>query len=206
MKTQFTTKLFLILLFQFIGIYNCSYASLLEKISPRLKKYPYFSSYKLQYAGEIGLLSIGLGKQVRPWYEYTLMYGYVPSFNQAHDIHTLALKQDFTLYRSSNQQWRTYFDLAIIMALGEHYWPAFHTEGMKKWYYYESGLEGIFALGLEYRMQGDGEWKKFKSKNFSFYAEAGLLAHWLVFYYNNPNTVKLSDMATITFGVNYYFR
>ncbi len=133
------------------------------------------------------------------------MYGYVPSFNDAHDIHSLALKQDFTLFRYQDQ-YRLYFDFSILLALGQHYWPAFHIQGMPKWYYYESGLEGIMAMGIEYRFNNAGEWKSFKAKNMALYAEAGLLAHWLVFYYQNPHTVELRDMATITFGLNYYFR
>lgn len=154
---------------------------------------------KGQFAGEIGFLSVGAGVRFASWYELTAMYGFVLAFLDVDDIHTIALKNDFSFYRPSSIM-RLYFNASLLIVLGKKYWPAFYRDDMKAWYYYNSGAEGIFSLGFEYMLP-----KKWGMGNIGIYTEYGILAQWLYFYVDNYGDVPFFDTTTLTFGVNYNF-
>lgn len=154
---------------------------------------------KVQYAGEVGFISVGVGMKFATWYELTAMYGFVPAFLDVDDIHSIALKNDFSFYRPSDK-WRFYLDLTLVLAMGKKYWPAFHDNNMKEWYYYNSGMEGILAFGFEYSLP-----KSLGMENFSVYGEYGVLAQWLYLYKDHSEYIPFKDITTLTFGFNYSF-
>ncbi len=148
---------------------------------------------KGQYAGELGVLSAGFGKRLTSWYQLTGMYGYVPAWDEAKSIHTVALKQDFKLWQATANV-QIYFDLTVLHAFGDLMQPTLREEGQSLWDSINNSSEVIFALGGEYRLT-----------KLAFYSEAGILGHWLLYHMNNTETVSLADSFTITFGFNYYF-
>ena len=148
---------------------------------------------KGQYAGELGVASLGFGKRFTSWYKLTGMYGYVPAWDDAHAIHTIALKQDFKLWQI-NSNLQSYFDLTILHAFGNLMQPTLKEEGQSLWDSINNSSEAVLALGGEYRF-----------KNVALYSEIGVLGHWLFYYLGNTDTVTLADSVTITFGFNYYF-
>ncbi|MCK5884155.1 MAG: hypothetical protein KAG61_10715 [Bacteriovoracaceae bacterium] len=183
--------LFLFSLISFLSV--SSYAST-EKNEGR-----YLDYAKGQFAGEIGFLSVGVGKKFSDWYQLTGMYGYVPPAIDVDDIHTIAFKNDFTFYRP-HQDISIYFDATILIVLGEKYWPALYNKNMTPFYYYNSGVEGILSFGTSYELP-----KKWGAEHFSIYTEYGVLAQWLYFYVDNYGVVPFFDITTLTFGVNYKF-
>lgn len=56
---------------------------------------------KMQFAGNLGVLSVGVGYQLFNKVVYTeLLYGYVPvSISKANEIHLISIKNTFPLYR-----------------------------------------------------------------------------------------------------------
>lgn len=76
----------------------------------------YIDFIKGQFAGEIGFVSAGVGMRFASWYELTMMYGVVPAFLDVDDIHTIALKNDFTFFRPRDDM-RLYFDVTLLIAL-----------------------------------------------------------------------------------------
>ncbi len=186
MGFQSMKKLFLIKLFIFISL-----------LSPFAwgKDTSFLDYTKFQFAGEIGFVSVGVGKEFTSWYQLTLMYGVVPAFLDVDDIHTIALKNDFNLYKYEDR-FRLYFDATIFMALGKKFWPAFHSDDMGAWYYYNSGSDFLLSLGSEYY---------FFDGKLGLYGEYGVVGQWLYFYLKNRETVEFSTITSLTVGLNYYF-
>ena len=83
----------------------------------------YFLDYlKMQHAGEIGELALGVGKKFNRIYSLDYMHGIVREETGGTTIETIALKNNFQLYRFSHVF--SYIDLYSGLA-------AYHVTGLK---------------------------------------------------------------------------
>lgn len=151
--------------------------------------------YNLQYAGEIGFLSLGVG--VYPTKRYTLgfMYGYVPPETaKGPGVQTIVLRQTYKLGNFYNIDFYTGLNLYHVMG------AEFKTSQMKdapRSYYPIGSIRGLLNLGTEVAFK--------HNKNLFLYFESGINDIWLVNYYNNPKTVSFLEHLSLGLGFKHRF-
>lgn len=154
----------------------------------------YVNHLNTQFAGEIGLFSLGLGKEFKR-YSVGGMYGVVPSeLSGGPLIETVALRQTYEFYH-----WKKlYFHLGVNL---------FHVLGVKyqtnnygntpKNYYPNASLRGLLNLGLSANLD-----KKEKSL---FYFETGLNDLAIVDFLNNSEVLRLDEEFSLALGLKQRF-
>jgi hypothetical protein len=73
----------------------------------------------MQYAGNIGVLSIGLGyKNFRDKMETNFFYGYVPAMNGGKEIHTVAVKNQYNFRKNHHaNNWYGYNSTGLTLQI-----------------------------------------------------------------------------------------
>ncbi|MBG58918.1 MAG: hypothetical protein CMJ16_00520 [Peredibacter sp.] len=159
----------------------------------------YFLDYlKMQHAGEIGELALGVGKKFNRIYSLDYMHGIVREETGGTTIETIALKNNFQLYRFSHVF--SYIDLYSGLA-------AYHVTGLKyqasrnnnypERYYRIGSIRGLFYLGLKGALEE-------ATKHEGFF-EAGINDIWIENYVNSPSTVNLFGYVSLALGYSYIF-
>lgn len=191
-QSRFTTTL--PLLAACLGVFPFSGAA-----NPTWYK-PDFAS--LQYAGNLGLLSLGLGKAFRDQRLWTsLHYGIVPPATGSETIHTLAVKTSLTLARTRLPNYTLrpfYLGLAVTYTLGEE----FDTRSGKPWpedYFPQAAFQFQPYLGaaLDKRLP-DG-------RQAGVYLEVGTLAKYLEHELQSQDYLTLGDVLNVALGATLQF-
>ena len=154
------------------------------------------SYLKTQYAGEIGQVSMGLGKKFKNFISLEFLYGVVSEDVNTEKIETFAVKNHYEIWseRAWNSNFQAYLGLGAFHVPGKKYQTAFHSNYPNN-YYSEASLRGMFYYGLEY------SYKKLKSN--SIYFENGINDIWLINFLNIPEEVRLNDHAFMALGWNF---
>ncbi len=143
----------------------------------------------LQFAGEVGFLSVGTGKAFS---RYTVggMYGLVPKeLAGGETIETVVLRQTYRFW-----DWRrfvSYVGLNAYHVLGLRYESSRYGRAPRS-YYPVSSVRGLLSLGGEVATNGE--------RDISFYAEAGLNDIWLTNWAVNGETVNPLDHVSLAMG------
>ncbi len=159
--------------------------------------FAYFIDHlKLQYAGEIGLVSIGMGKQVTPSYSFDFFYGYVPESMDNNEIETFAFKNyyDVTSFGAFTKEINFYGGINLYHVIGLKYQTS-RLSSYPRSYYRMASIRALLFLGLNMNHR----------KNTKFYFESGVNDIWLINYANNAESLNISDYISHAFGWTYIF-
>jgi hypothetical protein len=167
--------------------------SLLLLCSQAQAAFKYFDHSRVQFAGEIGFISIGLGKNITPKYSIDLLYGIVPpELSKTSTVETVTLRQSYDFF--SWDRINIYSVLSIYHALGLRYQTSKAGEAPDGYYQMGSvrGLLGIGSSVLINQKSGD-----------KFYFEATLNDQWIVSSLSNFPAKDPSN--NISLGLGYIF-
>ncbi|WP_299665683.1 hypothetical protein [uncultured Polaribacter sp.] len=160
---------------------------------------------KIQFAGNIGLLSVGVGYEIihRAWYS-EFLYGYVPeSVSEAEKIHLITIKNTFPI---CTKEMGTNFTLSPIVGFTASLETGNNSflkvpEKYPKGYYITNAIHFTLFTGVSIH-------KKFPNskmiKGADFYFELGTVETYL-WYAITSKEVKLNDIFSTAIGVNLYF-
>ena len=160
---------------------------------------------KAQFAGNIGLFSVGAGYQLFDKVLYSeLLYGFVPEFaSKADNIHLITIKNTFPIYRKVIGENLTITPIAgftTTLDIGTNSFttlPSFYPEG----YYVPTAVHFTFFGGALVHK----DFKKPKLfKGVDFYLELGTVETYL-WYAITSKEVGVLDVFSTAVGVNFYF-
>jgi len=152
-------------------------------ISPQICYANYLDFYLLQFAGEIGLISAGVGRTFTR-YEIAGMYGVVPAgISRADTIKTIALRQTYFFSQ------KFYFGLNIFHVLGLDYQTGSYRDVPQN-YYATGPTRALANLGLQFKT----------SKTESIFIESGLTDIWIENYIRNTRTINPINHLSLAIG------
>jgi len=168
---------------------------------PRKRFLPDYT--KIQFAGNIGLLSAGIGYQFfNDAFNTELIYGYVPKAYAHTQIHTITSKNIFPLWslHNSNLIFSPYLGMTLSFETGNNTFvklPSQYPSG-----YYSTNAFHLCMLG------GVSAYHSFNRKGvfkgFAFYAEVVAVDSFL-WYKLNSNHIRMSQIFSLSLGINFYF-
>jgi hypothetical protein len=177
----------------------------MEKDTKSSKKAWYIPDYaKIQFAGNIGLLSAGIGYEVANNVLYSeLLYGFVPgSISNTENIHLITLKNTFPIFTKEIGAFKISPIAGFTTSLetGNNSFLVL-PDKYPKGYYVPSAIHfTIFAGGLIH--------KEFKNqevfKGADFYVEVGTVETYLWFAATSKE-VTFNDVFSSSIGINLYF-
>lgn len=154
----------------------------------------YINHFNSQFAGEIGLVSIGLGKE---FWRYSIggMYGIVPTeLSGGPLIETFTLRQTYEFYDWDRISFHA--GLNIYHVLGIQY-RSEHYGDVPNGYYPIGSFRGLLNLGMSTTFN--------KKESRIIYIEAGLNDVALVNYMNNTSVMDITDEISMAIGFKQRF-
>ena len=158
---------------------------------------------KIQFAGNIGFLSAGIGYKIFKGHLYSdLMYGYVPSSFSKAEIHIITQKNTFPIFNKKIK------NLTISPITG--FTLSFETGGNSflilpdkypKGYYGTNAFHFTFFVGGKLHKDFN---KQLKIKGIDLYAELGTVDTYL-WYAILSKEVKINSIFSSAIGINIYF-
>jgi hypothetical protein len=156
---------------------------------------------KAQYAGNLGLVSAGIGREFSNIFSLDLSYGYLPKFINGARVHTFSAKTSFLIKKFSLSPIQPTFHLgaSINYAITQNTflrYPAYYPEG----YYLPNALH----LCPFIRVGADIPRKDKKFDKLSVYSEIGTIEYEI---YNaiRDKGVKFYDIWNICVGMSFHF-
>ncbi len=194
MRSYFNIILSMLLLFQALSGFGQE-----QKTSEFIPKYA-----KIQFAGNIGFLSGGLGFHFFDGLLYSeVLYGHVPKkISKADKIRTISLKNTFPLlwYKKGNTSISPIAGFTISLESGNSTFiqlPDIYPKG----YYSPNGIYStLYVGGMIHR---DFSKSKFP-KGMDFYMELGTVDSYFWYKVNEKN-VAWKDILSSSIGINFYF-
>lgn len=152
---------------------------------------------KVQYAGEIGILSFGLGRTITKNYSFDILYGYVPESEAGKEIETYSFKNDYKFFRYEKHPYlmSIYMGVNVYHVIGLRYQTSRFASYPRN-YYRISSIRTLLYLGVELETQ---------SNRNSFFFESGMNDIWIINYYNNQNVLDPKDYISLATGWNHTF-
>jgi hypothetical protein len=155
----------------------------------------YLDHIHLQYAGQIGFLSAGVGKKLGHRYSIGFMYGYVPhAMAGGPGIETFTFRQNFGLLDFGRHQ--LYLGLNIFHVAGIRYATSQYGEAPRN-YYAIGSWRGLLYLGIDTTI--------IKASGISFYVESGLNDIWIENSLANFPEVNPLEHLTLALGFKKTF-
>ena len=187
-----------------------------EKYRKRIERYNRFwhglipSQVKLQYAGSIGLFSVGMGwhygHQRRTW-ETDLLLGYLPSFHTRESRITMTAKQSYVPFRLKvyeNWQWEPLScGLFFNTIFGERFWSSQPSKYPKHYYGFSTSIRANIFIGERLRYQIPTH-KRHRISSISLYYELSTCDLYLISAIPN-SYLSLKDILSLSFGLKYDF-
>ena len=159
---------------------------------------------KMQFAGNLGVLSVGVGYQLFNKVVYTeLLYGYVPvSISKANEIHLISIKNTFPLYRKKIGNY-TVSPIAGFTGSLETGNNSFLVlpDKYPKGYYVPSAIHFTLFIGV---LVHKDFWNSKIIKGIDFYYELGTVETYLWSAIISKE-IGLNDVFSSAIGINLYF-
>ena len=159
---------------------------------------------KMQFAGNLGLLSVGAGYEVIRNVLYSeLLYGFVPkSISNAENIHLISIKNTFPIFTKEIGDF-TFSPIAGFSASLETGNNSFLIVPDKypKGYYLPSAIHFTLFAGAQVHKEFKNQ-KIFKGAD--FYIEVGTVETYLFFALTSKE-VTFNDVFSSAIGINFYF-
>jgi hypothetical protein len=172
--------------------------------SRQWKKRAWYSPhyFPLQYAGNIGFLSAGVGYGARKDnYQLSLVYGYAPPSVAGVRIHTVTAKNIFHLYRFYLSEKRTlipYAGLGLSFEIGGRSFLTLPSNMPEGYYDFPKSVHLIASGGIKLRYVTNNS-KAFRG--FEFFAEACTVDAY-VWYKFLSDEVKMRHIMSVAVGVH----
>jgi hypothetical protein len=166
-----------------------------------IKTYGKHLYFKTQYAGNLGLISAGIGKEFSNVFSMDLSYGYLPKFINGARVHTFSAKTAFLVKKFSLSGIQPAFHLGASINYAITHdtflrYPAYYPEG----YYLPNALHlcPFIRVGVGIPRKD----KKFGM--ISVFSEIGTVEYEI---YNavRDKGVKFYDIWNICFGLSFHF-
>lgn len=158
-------------------------------------------SVKLQYAGNIGMFSTGIGYESpnKRW-KGDLLYGFVPrKYSGTEPIHSLTIKGKYsTLHRGYREDIKVEWlqmGLWINYALNEDFFFTLPNYYEPNYYLIRPGLNIGGFLGGEARY-----------KNLGLYYEVGTTDKYLIHFIKNFKSVQFNHIVSAGIGLVFYLK
>ncbi|MCK4464771.1 MAG: hypothetical protein KAU83_03585 [Bacteroidales bacterium] len=192
---------YLITFIAIVSVANLAYSN--DTLSIKEKSW-YVPDYaKLQFAGNIGFLSFGIGYELfKKHLQSDIFYGYVPNFIGGATIHTISQKNTFVLYEYERNRYiisptagfSTNFETGnnSFLLLPDKY---------PKGYYLTNAIHFTLFIG------GKIHWapkKQSKIKGLDFYVELGTVGTYL-WYKILSKEIKMKDISSLALGITTFF-
>lgn len=162
---------------------------------------PIADNLVFQHAGNLGLVSAGVGWRTGARSEIYLLGGYAPESLEGIDIYVAGAKANL-LFKPlvSNEQatTRLYSGIGFLYYFGSRYTTYDYPQGYYTYPSHEWHLMpylGIKLISNEPAQRG-----------VSLYAEAGIIDAYLIHYYNNYKTLRLEDAINFSVGLSIPLR
>ncbi|NJK97790.1 MAG: hypothetical protein HC905_25335 [Bacteroidales bacterium] len=179
----------------------CYHFSMAQSLNDSIKSRPYYAN--LQFAGNVGLASIGLGTSFKNEKIYLgLIYGYLPkSLNDA-AVHTIALKTYFRifsrqlfskLYTSAN--FGTNINYGITKNTYLKY-PNYFPDG----YYYTNAIHIAPFLGRKYELVCKSQ--QLGISRLGLYFEIGTMDKYLANLFTSRQ-ISVFDVFNLSTGITF---
>lgn len=152
---------------------------------------------KMQYAGNIGLGSVGLGTYMfHNKVSLDLSYGYLPASKQANRVSTLALKPAFHFVsaKSNALQWGLYSGICVTYSLTKNTYITY-PDHFPKGYYQSNAFHFNPFFGLKIMPR-----KSNKPNAYSFYTEIGTV-DYKIWYALSNKKISAMDIWNVCFGI-----
>lgn len=150
-----------------------------------------------QYAGNLGLFSVGVERKVGERGGAALMAGYTPESAGGIEILALGLKSHYRfkpLVANEQATVALYGGVGLFYYLGEQYSTRDYPRG---YYSYPSSSWHLMPyLGI--RLTGN----EAAHRGVTIYGEVGILDAYLIHYYNNRGYLKPDDVINIAVGMS----
>ncbi len=161
---------------------------------------------KIQFAGNIGFISIGTGYSVlNDHLQVDLLYGYVPGSIGGVEIHTLTFRINaIPFYDSVFNDYKLSW---IYLGFGVNYAPGdkFFIGSFDKYpddYYQPTAIHGIIYIGS--KIHKDGRIFGSRLKGYDIYVELGTVDNYLRSAVKTEE-ISYSEILNLSFGVALYF-
>jgi len=161
---------------------------------------------KIQFAGGIGFLSLGVGYTFfKQKLEVSYFYGYVPRFVSIYDLHSVSLQFTAKLLRlklnKSIEVMPLNFGWFMHHTFGNEYWIKLPSNYPDEYYWWSPGRNAGVFLG------GEIKTKLFSNKTpasgTAFYIRIGSRGLYIASKFGN-SSVPISDIIELGFGVAVY--
>lgn len=155
----------------------------------------------VQYAGLLGMVSLGVENTAGEHADFQLLAGYTPASEAGIDIYALGLKASYVfdpILRIKTASASLYSGIGLYYYFGEQYTDYKYPDG----YYSNPYSEWHLMPYIGMKLTGHDV----RHSDLTLYAEVGILDAYLVHYYNNYQTISLSDAINIAIGVSLPLR
>jgi len=193
-----------------LGIFLLMSPTIIGQESPNIKTQklrPLIPDYaKLQFAGGIGFLSLGLGYSFfKEKLDISFFYGYVPKSFSINELHSISLQSTFKFFSI-----KTKHNIEILpLNIG---WFAHHTFGGEYWiklpdnypegyYWWSPGRNAGIFIGGEIKTKLLAN--KTPASGTAFYVRVGSRGLYLASKFGNTS-IPLSDIIELGFGIAFY--
>lgn len=180
---------------------NLTYSN--DTISVEEKSW-YIPDYaKLQFAGNIGFLSLGIGYELFSKHlQSDILYGYVPYSIGGATIHTISQKNTFVLYNHK----RNGYIISPIAGFSTNFETGNNSflilpDKYPKGYYVTNAIHFTFFIGGKIHKTLT---KQSKIKGFDFYVELGTVDTYL-WYKIFSKEIKMKEISSFAIGINTFF-
>ena len=157
----------------------------------------------IQFAGNIGFLSTGVGyNSTRNNYQLALMYGYVPRSLAHTAIHTITAKNNFPLLYhplKNNQTIIPYLGLGLTMEVGGNAFFKMPSHFPESYYDFPKNVHVMAYGGVRLQRNFSDDIKFLRGAE--FFAEAGTVDVYL-WYKSMSHRIKFRQIFSLAIGVN----
>lgn len=155
---------------------------------------------EIQYAGNYGLMSLGLGqmfyKDILTSY---LVFGYLPKEVNGTEVKTLAVKNTVKMkqfdFRKTNLMF--YTGVSIIYYRTHNTYSRFPKYFPKSYYDFPTSLHAAPLIGTSFR-------RNTTKNGFALFSEFATLDYYLVDFFRN-RSMNFFDLWNLSFGMVWYF-
>ncbi len=179
-----------------------------EKESKDSSKYKMFlpDYVKLQYAGGIGFMSIGVGYTFfKNRLDVTMFYGYVPKAFSVTDLHSISLQLTVKLLKfdinENIQLLPLNFGWYAHHTFGNEFWVKLPDKYSKGYYWWSPGRNAGIFIGSEIKTKLFAS--KIPASGTAFYIRIGSRGLYLASKFGN-STIPLKDIIELGFGIAFY--
>ena len=165
------------------------------------------SYYKIQYAGNMGLLSFGTGwtyGKNRQW-ETDLFIGFIPKYESDKVKVTLTVKQNFIPWKLDVGKYFSFEPLAcgiyLNTILSNQFWDRQPERYPKGYYWFATKLRPNIYIGQRFTFNISPD-KRFIAKAITVFYEISTCDYYILSHIGNSG-YPLHDLISLSFGVKF---